>query len=332
MSLSRREFVLGGLQSGAWTAIAPLSEPGCFQFRHQAIHYPDLPAELDGFTFVQRSDAHLDHDAPVVIQADKIRAGLVASIKDMGVDLEDVLLVDSGDAQTVDDRHQNGTGSAEVFLQTQRPFENQLAAKIFVPGNHDFDSKRRLITNIGSEVVWGDRREFSSEVGALYEHMDYQVMSSNLAVDSFALEVNRRIINIITLPDFTSFRHHYNESFMDQFMQRIDSQNFNLIVTHNIEGIESLLVQLANENKVQFLVVSGHTHGVQLGHDAMAKYLLGNQVTNAGYNSALIAGLYRLGGKAYAHVSSGLGTSKSHGVRARLFRPPEVNLLTLKKS
>ncbi len=339
LEISRRTV----LSAGAMTLATPtiigvkaLSEPSDFRVNHEPVIFPKLPRCLEGMGILHESDLHVDPGSPVYNHRGRISALTSDAIADAGLKPEEVCVVNSGDYYT----KRESARAFEVFMKERRKQEEDYLARVGVLGNHDYERLKRIKQTGPNSRVEYHKTSVQERTAGILEASDYKILGSDVRIKPYRLPVGDGEVNVLGLPDFTTFRLDYDRRFARHYLdpeeyerystvqesltQHLDPETLNLIIMHDLSGLEidGWLRRIADHNKFPILVLSGHTHGGQTSLHWLQK--------KKGYKSDIIHGLHQLGEKTFVHVSAGLGTSENVwlGERVRFGQKPESSLLT----
>jgi len=124
----------------------------------------------------------------------------------------------------------------------------------------------------------------------------------------------------VTVSGVVTHGHHLNVSYGDykKVIANTDTDSFSMLLLHNPVGWDSVLSLPGSPD----ITLSGHTHGLQAGLPVPGGY-----ISPAAYFHKYWKGMYEKNGK-YLFVSTGIGCM---GMSERIFMPPEMVLLTLRR-
>jgi predicted MPP superfamily phosphohydrolase len=340
------EFMIGGPLNFISLIVLPLSllsfivilagmAFGRFNFkvRHMGIDSPDLPSHFDGFKLIQISDLHL---GSLYGHEDKIRK-VVDLINRESPDI----IVFTGDL--VNNLAAEAEGWTEILNEMKSRYGN-----FSILGNHDYGE----YYNWPSEEA---RQENMNDLLAAHKDSGFTVLLNQSARISLNGQNNvTGNLNITGQKSSDDKGDHLNITGQKSSDDKGDQQNSNQeIFVAGVENwglppfkqygdLEKALVdipekaytillshdpshwdaEVLNKSTVN-LTLSGHTHGMQFGIRTKKFKWSPVQMKYPRW-----IGLYQQGYR-YLHVNPGLGYI---GYAGRIWIPPEISVITLKKS
>ena len=263
-----------------------------FKVYNQKLFFQDLPSAFDGFRIVQFSDLHsggFDSYEDVKHGFDLIQA--------QGADL----ILFTGDL--VNDLADEILPYKALLKGLSAPF-----GKYSVLGNHDYPE---------DEELFPDETSKSKNFAAVQQHQaDAGFHLLNNA--NVKLEKKQAAIRLIGVENWgNSF---IKEGDLDKAIEGCASDEFSILMSHDPTHWEEVVLK---HPKHIHLTLSGHTHGMQMGIEAM-----GIKWSPIQYFYNRWAGLYQELNQ-YLYVNRGFGFMAFAG---RVGIPPEITVFTLKKS
>ena len=266
---------------------------GRFNFKTDTveIRIKDLHPGLDGLKIVQLSDLHL--------AGFHHHRDLVAEQMTVVNSLEPDLLVNTGDFVTFGWREFNNFDT--VLSKAKGKFGN-----FAVLGNHDFGTYH-------PDYTQADKSNNVLRINQFVESSGYQVLNDEHKV----LTVNGARIGIIGI---TTLGRHPDivHGDLDKAIMDLDSVDLRILLSHDPNHWE---LAVAGKTDID-ITLSGHTHGMQMGI-----YTKKIKWSPSKYFYPHWSGLYTNGSQ-YHYVNRGLGVL---AIPFRLWMPPEITLITLKR-
>ncbi len=263
-----------------------------FKVRHSEISYKDLPPAFDGYRIIHISDLHL---GSLHGHQDKLRR----AINLINNESPDLILF-TGDL--VNNLAEETKGWEDLLAGLQAPDGN-----FAILGNHDY----------GEYYDWPDE---------MAHHQNMQKLIRAHEDSGFTLLLNRSVKisrndeNIFLagvenwgLPPFKQYGD------LAKALQDIPEAGFTILLSHDPSHWDE---EVKDRTGVH-LTLSGHTHGMQFGIRIGKFRWSPIQVKYPRW-----VGFYRQGYQ-YLHVNPGLGYI---GYAGRIWIPPEISVITLKKS
>ncbi len=266
---------------------------GRFNFKTDTveIRIKDLHSGLDGLKIVQLSDLHL--------AGFHHHRDLVVEQMTVVNSLEPDLLVNTGDFVTFGWREFNNFDT--VLSKAKGKFGN-----FAVLGNHDFGTYH-------PDYTQADKSNNVLRINQFVESSGYQVLNDEHKV----LTVNGARIGIIGI---TTLGRHPDivHGDLDKAIMDLDSVDLRILLSHDPNHWE---LAVAGKTDID-ITLSGHTHGMQMGI-----YTKKIKWSPSKYFYPHWSGLYTNGSQ-YHYVNRGLGVL---AIPFRLWMPPEITLITLKR-
>ena len=294
---NRRKFVS---QIGLGLAAIPFLSLlyGIFEGRYnfkvikQAIFFPDLPEDFDGFTITHISDIH----SGSFDNFEKINYA-VDLINQQNSDL----LLFTGDIVNA---------KAEEMQPWIATFNRLIApafGKFSILGNHDY----------GAYLEWkseADKVKNFENIKDLHRQIDFKLLLN----EHVRIQKNNAEIAIVGVENWG--KHFVKIGDIALASNGIEATDFKILMTHDPSHWEE---EVKNHFKNFQLTLSGHTHGMQFGIEipGIFKWSL------AQYVYKQWAGLYENMGR-YIYVNRGFGF---HAYPGRVGIMPEITVITLKK-
>ena len=294
---NRRKFVS---QIGLGLAAIPFLSLlyGIFEGRYnfkvikQAIFFPDLPEDFDGFTITHISDIH----SGSFDNFEKINYA-VDLINQQNSDL----LLFTGDIVNA---------KAEEMQPWIATFNRLIApafGKFSILGNHDY----------GAYLEWkseADKVKNFENIKDLHRQIDFKLLLN----EHVKIKKNNAEIAIVGVENWG--KHFVKIGDIALASNGIEATDFKILMTHDPSHWEE---EVKNHFKNFQLTLSGHTHGMQFGIEipGIFKWSL------AQYVYKQWAGLYENMGR-YIYVNRGFGF---HAYPGRVGIMPEITVITLKK-
>ena len=294
---NRRKFVS---QIGLGLAAIPFLSLlyGIFEGRYnfkvikQAIFFPDLPEDFDGFTITHISDIH----SGSFDNFEKINYA-VDLINQQNSDL----LLFTGDIVNA---------KAEEMQPWIATFNRLIApafGKFSILGNHDY----------GAYLEWkseADKVKNFENIKDLHRQIDFKLLLN----EHVKIQKNNAEIAIVGVENWG--KHFVKIGDIALASNGIEATDFKILMTHDPSHWEE---EVKNHFKNFQLTLSGHTHGMQFGIEipGIFKWSL------AQYVYKQWAGLYENMGR-YIYVNRGFGF---HAYPGRVGIMPEITVITLKK-
>ena len=263
-----------------------------FRIRPVEISSGDLPPAFDGFRLVQISDLHL---GSLHGHQDKIRKAV-----DMVNRESPDLIVFTGDM--VNNLAAETDGWTGILSELKSRY-----GKYSILGNHDY----------GEYYNWPDEESRMENMDSLRSaHRDSGfrlLLNGSDRIREDKQEIFIAGVENWGLPPFKQYGD------LDKALQDIPAESFTILLSHDPSHWDE---EVLEKTRVQ-LTLSGHTHGMQFG--IRTKKIRWSPV-QLKYHRWI--GLYRQGYQ-YLYVNPGLGYI---GYAGRIFIPPEITVITLKRS
>lgn len=262
-----------------------------FTVHRESLHFDDLPAAFDGLSIVQISDLHIgswDHAAKAHVEE------IVSIVNSFGADI----VFFTGDIVNSKAEEMNGWYDTLKSIQAK-------TAKYSILGNHDY----------GDYVNW--KTEEDKAVNLSLVKNIHPAIGFNLLLNEHTfLEKNNERLYIAGVEnwgdgDFPKFGD------LDKAYAGIPENAFTILLSHDPSHWRAKVLNHAHK---PHLMLSGHTHGFQMGIETPAFRLSPSQLVYREW-----AGLYQEG-KSHLYVNRGLGTV---GYPGRLGIWPEITHITL---
>ncbi|MGM8211559.1 metallophosphoesterase [Virgibacillus sp. W0430] len=293
----------------------------------QDIEIDDLPVQLDRFSILQITDLH---EKEFGLHQKK----LLKAIKSLNYDA----IVFTGDMVNYEDE-----SNAQPFFSLLN--ELQGVDMFFVLGNADPPSHETYSPIKKSEFIRG-----IEERGVKFVEAVESISVAGAIVHFVAFELSiikeAKDIGTINGVNYPSYVHdaHYKAYQTEQWQSIKDvvesrASTDTLIALTHYPIPDQRVDYIANDGKTEWvdydLIIAGHYHGGQIRLPFIGALF----VPDPWYESKgffpprdRVNGLWEVNG-AKQYVSTGLGSSESISVlNFRLFNPPEINLLTLKRA
>ncbi len=299
------EFFLYGGMNFISLAILPLSAIsmlviiegmifGRFRFRVRPIEVNSdvLPASFDGFKIIHISDLHL---GSLFGQQDKIRR----AVEMINRESPDLVLF-TGDL--VNNLAEETEGWCDVLSGIKSGLGNYS-----ILGNHDY----------GEYYNWPDEESRMGNMKKLFDaHEDSGfslLLNRHQKIRKGDEEIYIAGVENWGLPPFMQYGD------LKKAVEGIPEDAFTVLLSHDPSHWDA---EILGKTRVQ-LTLSGHTHGMQFG---IRTKKLGWSPVQLKYPRWI--GLYQEGDQ-FLHVNPGLGYI---GYAGRIWIPPEISLITLRKS
>lgn len=265
---------------------------GKYNFRvlEETLFFSDLPKAFDGFKIVQFSDLH---------------SGGFDSYEDVkrGFDLIQAqqadLILFTGDL--VNDLAEEILPYKDLLGNLQAPF-----GKYSVLGNHDYSEDDGLFPDEGAK-----KKNFN----AIQQHQQdagFELLNNA----NVKIEKDNAFIRLLGVENWgDSF---IREGDLDKAIQNCGENEFSILMSHDPTHWEKVVLK---HSKHIHLTLSGHTHGMQMGIEA-----LGIKWSPIQYFYKYWAGLYQELNQ-YLYVNRGFGFM---GFAGRIGIAPEITIFTLK--
>lgn len=260
-----------------------------FQLRTVQVPIANLPKELEGFTIVQFSDAHLGS----IAKPEAIRPG-IALINEQKADL----VCFTGDL-------------VNSVAEEARPFLSELskiAAKhgvVAILGNHDY----------GDYVRWpsaAEKEKNMSDLLDIHKQMNWRLLRD----ESLQLTIDGQALSIIGVENISGKGQFKNYGNLEKAYPETTGST-KILLTHDPSHWRSEVLHYKDIT----LSLSGHTHGMQFGFE-FGKYLRWSPVK---WVYKEWAGLYQEG-EQYLYVNRGFGFL---GYPGRVGILPEITRIEL---
>ena len=263
-----------------------------YQFRKLTITFPNLPAEFDGFRFIQLSDIHsgsFNRTEPLI--------HAVEAINKMNADI----ILFTGDLVN---------NSAEEMLPYKKIFSGLKAKQgvLSTTGNHDY----------GDYSEW-DTPEAKKENFKRFIHTHAEMGWKLLMNENHIIERNGQQIAIIGIENWGHALHFPKYGKLDVAYKGTENIPFKILMSHDPSHWDE---QVRPHYPDIDLTLAGHTHGFQFGIEN--KYI---KWSPSEFVYKQWAGLYQEG-KQYIYVNRGFGFL---GYPGRVGILPEITEITLRK-
>jgi len=263
-----------------------------FKVRHSEISFKDLPPAFDGYRIIHISDLHL---GSLYGYQEKFRR-VVRLINNESADL----ILFTGDL--VNNLAEETTGWEDLLAELHARDGNYA-----ILGNHDY----------GEYYDWPDekaKQENMQKLVKAHEDSGFTLLLNR----SVKISRNDEVIFLAGvenwgLPPFKQYGD------LAKAMQDIPDTGFTILLSHDPSHWDAEV----RERTDVHLTLSGHTHGMQFGIRIGKFRWSPIQVKYPRW-----VGFYREGSQ-YLHVNPGLGYI---GYAGRIWIPPEISVITLKKS
>lgn len=263
-----------------------------FKVIKQAIFFPDLPEEFDGFKITHISDIHSgSFDNP-----EKIKYAI-----DLINDQESDLILFTGDIVN--------THATEMhpWIDTFKKIHKPAFGKYSVLGNHDY----------GEYVSWPSRKQKEENFQAvkkLHNDIDFKLLLN----EHIFLEKNNQKIAVVGVENWG--KNFKQAGDLRKASEGLTENDFKILLSHDPSHWE---YQVKDHEKHFQLTLSGHTHGMQFGIE-IPGFIKWSPVQ---YVYKQWAGLYENLGR-YVYVNRGFGF---HAYPGRVGIWPEITVIELKK-
>jgi len=263
-----------------------------FIIRRTNLSYPNLPKEFDGFKIAQISDFHLGSFDDNVEKVEEV----VSLVNSQNPDL----IVFTGDLVN------NIASEVDPFIKTL----SKLRAKygeFSILGNHDY----------GEYVHWNSTEDKEENIDQLIKKEE-KIGFKMLLNSSSKIKIGSSSISIVGvenwgLPPFPQYGK------LEKVLENIDDSEFKILLSHDPTHWDAEVVGKTNID----LTLSGHTHGAQFGVE-----IPGWRWSPVNLRYKQWGGIYKKNKQAL-NVNTGIGFI---GFPGRIGMPPEVGVITLKKS
>ena len=294
---NRRKFVS---QIGLGLAAVPFLSLlyGIFEGRYnfkvikQAIFFPDLPEDFDGFTITHISDIHsgsFDNFEKINYAVDLINQ-----------QNSDILLF-TGDIVNAK------AEEMEPWITTFNRLIKPEFGKFSILGNHDY----------GAYLEWKSEEAKVKNFEAikdLHRQIDFKLLLN----ENVKIKKNETKIAIVGVENWG--KHFGKMGNIAQASKGIEAKDFKILMSHDPSHWEE---EVKSHTKNFQLTLSGHTHGMQFGIEIPGVF----KWSLAQYVYKQWAGLYENVGR-YIYVNRGFGF---HAYPGRVGIMPEITVITLKK-
>jgi uncharacterized protein len=266
---------------------------GRFNFKTETIEIPvsGLNKELDGLKIVQISDLHLSSFY-------SHRKALQRAM-DRVDSLKPDLIINTGDFVSFGWREYDSSDT--ILIKAKSRFGN-----FAILGNHDIGTYHPYFTE-------ADRADNVLLISEKIRKSGYELLRDTNKIVRIG-NAKLGLIGINTKGKFTAIEH----GDLEKAMKGTDSADFKILLSHSPNH---WIVDVAGKTDID-LTLSGHTHGMQMGI-----YTKNFRWSPASYIYPHWNGLYTQGSQMH-YVNRGLGTL---GMPFRIWMPPEITLLILKK-
>ena len=263
-----------------------------FKVFEQTLKFADLPQAFDGFKIVQFSDLH---------------AGGFDSFEEVkrGFDLIQAqqadLILFTGDL--VNDLAEEIVPYKELLNNLSAPF-----GKYSILGNHDYSEDDGLFPNEAAKT-----KNFL----AIQQHQKdagFQLLNNA----NTKIEKDDAFIRLLGVENWGN--GFIKEGDLDKAIEDCDENEFSILMSHDPTHWEKVVL---NHSKHIHLTLSGHTHGMQMGIEA-----LGIQWSPIQYFYTYWVGLYEELNQ-YLYVNRGFGFM---GFAGRIGIVPEITIFTLQSA
>ncbi len=263
-----------------------------YRLRLLEVRSPDLPDEFDGFRIVQISDLHL---GSLGGKQERIRQ-VVERINAVSPDL----VLFTGDlVNNIAEEAEDWTGLLSEMVAG--------SGKFSILGNHDY----------GEYYHWTSEESRQENMNRLYRaHRDSGF--TLLRNQSVKIKRGRSEIFIAGVENWglPPFRQYGD---LDKALEDIPGDAYTILLSHDPSHWDAEVLGKTNVR----LTLSGHTHGMQFG--IRTRWFRWSPIQ---WKYPRWIGLYAEGGQ-YLYVNPGLGYI---GYAGRIGVPPEITLITLKRS
>ncbi|TRX38986.1 metallophosphoesterase [Flavobacterium restrictum] len=294
---SRRKFVsqIGlGLAAIPFLSLIYGITVGRYNYKviKQAIYFPDLPDEFDGFTITQISDVHSgSFDNP-----EKINYAI-----DLVNEQNSDLILFTGDIVNTHAKEMH------PWLATFNRIKPHEFGKYSVLGNHDY----------GEYVTWStqiDKDENFDAIKNLYGQIGFKLLlNEHTFIQKGAAK--------IALVGVENWGHNFKQAGdLDKASKGLVKEDFKILMSHDPSHWDHVV---QHDQKHFQLTLSGHTHGMQFGIEIPGYF----KWSLAQYVYKQWAGLYSNLGR-YVYVNRGFGF---HAYPGRVGIMPEITVIQLKK-
>jgi predicted MPP superfamily phosphohydrolase len=267
---------------------------GRFRFlvRPVEIQSPDLPPEFDGFRIVQISDLHL---GSLYGQQHRIQKAI-----DLVNRQSPDLILFTGDL--VNNIAEEADGWTGLLAELRSRYGNYS-----ILGNHDY----------GEYYNWTSEESRLENMERLYRaHRESGftlLRNQSVKIESGSGGIYLAGVENWGLPPFKQYGR------LGRALENIPDDAFTILLSHDPSHWDA---EVLGKTRVQ-LTLSGHTHGMQFG--IRTRRLRWSPIQ---WRYPRWIGLYRQGDQ-YLYVNPGLGYI---GYAGRIWIPPEITLITLKRS
>ncbi len=256
------------------------------------LKFADLPEKFDGFKLVQLSDIHLG-SLPSNSKLVEKSVTIINTLK------PDAVLF-TGDITN------NFSWELRQFSDVVSKI-NSKYGNYSILGNHDYGHYSRWEDKLEEEKNFQQIVDFHQQAGfELLQNANYSIINGADTIYIMGVENWGH-------PPFPQYAN------LDSAYIGIPEDAFKILMTHDPAHWES---QIQGKENIQ-LSLAGHTHGAQLGI-----LIAGIEFSPIYLTRKLWAGIYGSNNQ-YLYVNRGLGTI---GLNMRLDMPPEITVITLKRS
>ncbi len=294
----RRQFVSKlalGLAAIPFGAFVYGMTKGKYNFKviKQTLFFEDLPEDFDGFTFTQISDIHSgSFDNP-----EKIEEAITLINQQ-----ESDLFLFTGDIVN--------THAEEMapWIETFKKIKEYHYGKFSVLGNHDY----------GEYATWPSQKAKQDNFEAI-KNLHPKVGFKLLLNENVKIKKGNSEISLVGVENWgIKFKKAGD---LKKASHDLSPKDFKILMSHDPSHWDA---EVRNHPKHFHLMLSGHTHGLQMGIEIPGLF----KWSPVQYVYKQWAGLYE-NNKKYVYVNRGFGF---HAYPGRVGIWPEITVITLKKS
>jgi predicted MPP superfamily phosphohydrolase len=266
---------------------------GRFNFKTEevTIKIKGLNRDLDGLKIVQLSDLHL----PCFYNHGKLLQKVMYDVNSMKPDL----ILNTGDF--IDFGWREFERNDTILSKASSRYGNYA-----IMGNHDFGTYQPFFTK-------ADRDNNVLKMNQLIKSSGYKVLNDEYTILKVG-DAKIAIIGVITMGSFPNIIH----GDLSKAISGLDNADLKILLSHDPNQWEEEVTVKTDIN----ITLSGHTHGFQMG--ILTKKF---RWSPAKYFYPHWNGLYKEGNQ-YQYVNRGLGVI---GIPFRIWMPPEITVITVKK-